>query len=255
MSDVYILSVSLHQQNGGMSLQAFADKEGISKRQMLSMVKRGLVMGAQRDSRSKKWCIYPPAKLLQQPRSCKKRSESVACQPVEKPAAGAQATPAEGGNFPRAALGSVEVVDFGTSPHGLSVDLSLPVQETREALSLPFPAKPVLTSGVAALPVAARTQEHGMPASCGKKPMVYTSSEVQSVRRILHEVAARQYRQGIHYLRLEGRELSQLYAALDHERSRIRKLIGKGLVDVGNLRASDSVWQKMQAMCQQGRLL
>jgi hypothetical protein len=35
--------------------------------------------------------------------------------------------------------------DFGTSPHGLSADLLLPVQETPEASSCDSPAKPVLT--------------------------------------------------------------------------------------------------------------
>ena len=37
--------------------------------------------------------------------------------------------------------------DLGTSPHGLSADLPLPNQETQEARSLRFPAKPVLTLG------------------------------------------------------------------------------------------------------------
>jgi hypothetical protein len=103
------------------------------------------------------------------------------------------------------------------------------------------------------------------PASCGKafkfnafdgEPQnVYTCAETQAVLRELREAAAKRLREGIHYLRLEGSEFSQLYAALGRERDRIRKLVGKGLVDIGNLRASDSIWQKLQAVCQQGRLL
>lgn len=198
----YEKSIILHQQDGGVSVQAFAYQQGISLGMARYYVKTGRVIGARQDARSKKWTIYPPAKLTVSPRS-KERLQ----------AAG---------------------FDVGTSPHGLSAGLPLPVQETPEALSLCPPAKPVLT----------------LPDSD-----VYRCSETQSVLRTLREAAARQCREGIHYLRLEGRELSQLYAALDHERSRIRKLVGKGLVDMSNLRVSDSAWQKLQAMCQQGKLL
>lgn len=226
MSKVYIPSVSLHQQDGGMTVQAFADQQGITLEMMRYYVKAGRVVGARQDSRSKRWTIYPPAKLVDKSGDAMKRREAAA-------------------GF-----------DVGTSPHGLSVVLAEPHQETLEALSLCPPAKPVLTLPDAVLPpIAARTKEHGYSASCGKKPEAYTSPEVQSVLQTLRDAAARQCREGIHYLRLEGRELSQLYAVLDRERSRIRKLVGKGLVDIGNLRASDSTWEKLQAMCQQGRLL
>lgn len=198
-----IPNATLHQQDGSMTAQAFADQEGLSLKQVLTAARRGQLLGARQNPLSKRWWVYPPAKLLSRPRSYAKRSS----------AAG---------------------FDFGTSPHGLSVVLAKPHQETPEALSLLPPAKPVLT----------------LPDSD-----VYRCPETQSVLRTLREAAARQCREGIHYLRLEGRELSQLYAALDHERSRIRKLVGKGLVDMSNLRASDSAWQKLQAMCQQGKLL
>lgn len=64
-------SITLHQQDGGMSVQAFADKEGISLEQARRFIKRGLVFGARRDARSKKWTVYPPAKLLAEPRKRK----------------------------------------------------------------------------------------------------------------------------------------------------------------------------------------
>lgn len=233
MSDVYIPSVSLHQQDGGMSVQAFADKEGISKHQVLSMAKRGLVMGAQQDSRSKKWWIYPPAKLLQQPRSYTKRQggspELAPHSQISAVAAAAQQKQAEG-----------SAADFGQ--HVPQV----------EAEGMRPPASPVLTLEDSALPVAARSLRARPPASCGK-PKIYT--EARSVCQALHEAAVRQYREGIHYLRLDAHELAQLYAALNNDRSRVRKLVGRGILPVGLLRASDTVWQKMQAMCREGRLL
>ena len=57
-------SVSLHQQVGGMSVQAFADQQGIKLKRLRYYIKTGRVIGARQDSRSKKWTIYPPAKLV-----------------------------------------------------------------------------------------------------------------------------------------------------------------------------------------------
>jgi hypothetical protein len=81
------------------------------------------------------------------------------------------------------------------------------------------------------------------------------SPETQNALRSIREAAARQFREGLHYLRLDAHEFAQLYAALGNDRSRVRKLVGRGLLPVGLLRASDSVWQKMQAMSREGRLL
>jgi len=76
----YEPSLSLHQQNGGMSVQAFAALEGLTLKQARYCIKNGKVLGAQRDSRSKKWWIYPPAVLMERPRSYSrsKKSERVA---------------------------------------------------------------------------------------------------------------------------------------------------------------------------------
>lgn len=57
-------SVSLHQQSGGMSVQAFAEQLGIKLNMARYYIKTGRVIGARQDSRSKKWTIYPPAKLV-----------------------------------------------------------------------------------------------------------------------------------------------------------------------------------------------
>lgn len=235
-------SITLHQQDGGMSVQAFADKESITLAQARYYVKTGRVIGARQDARSKKWTIYPPAKLAVTPRSRVTSHGQITKSIGRLQAAG---------------------FDVGTSPHGLSAGLPVQVQETPEASSLGFHAKPVLTFAGAALPAEATCgrgasaspqapQGRGRAEGC---PMVYRSPEVQGVLCALREAAARQFREGLHYLRLDAREFAQLYAVLDNERSRVRKLVGKGLVDMANLRASDSIWQKMQAMSREGRLL
>lgn len=233
-------SITLHQQDGGMSVQAFAVREGLTLLQAKGLAKRGKILGARQDARSKHWWIYPPAKLLAEPR---RRAGVVSGAEQDAPRA---APPSGAGD-----MAAVSCSHAGAHPSQNVAGVSAP------------PAKPVLTLDATALPVAARTQEHGVPASCGKAfnafdgstSNVYTCAETQAVLRILREDAAKRLREGISYLRLEGREFSQLYAALGRERDRLRKLVGKGLVDVCNLRASDTVWQKMQAMCHEGRLL
>ena len=209
----------LHQQDGGMSLQAFAQREGLTLGEVKGCIKRGKVLGARKDARSKHWWIYPPAKLLERPRSRAKSQEVFPEVAAELP----DLLP----------CGSAVAVEAGAKS-GQSGQYALQVEAAGNS------------------PPASQQAPQGR-AECS--PLVYRSPAVQSSLRAISEAAARQYREGIHYLRLEGREISQLYAALDRERTRIRKLVGKGLVDVGNLRASDSAWQKLQAMCQQGRLL
>jgi DNA-binding transcriptional regulator YiaG len=63
--------------------------------------------------------------------------------------------------------------DLGTSPHGLSADGSMPVQETLEGSSLAPPAKPLLTSSEPPASGdtcrAARTNEHGKRQVCRRK--------------------------------------------------------------------------------------
>ena len=217
----------LHQQAGALTLQAFADREGLTLGQVKRCIRSGWILGACKDARSKHWSIYPPAKLMRRPRSHQKR---------ESP-----------GVF---------------SPH-----------TTDEAAALRLPVHPTgsreghaaggILGGGRCTPATEGQAEGIRPSAssqaaqrcAGISPGVYRSPEARSVCQVLREAAARQHREGIHYLRLDGREFSRLYAALDRERSRIRKLVGKGLAAVGELRATDSVWQKMQAMCQEGRLL
>ncbi len=236
----YQPSVSLHQQDGGLTVQAFADQYGMTLAQMRRYVKTGRVVGARQDSRSKKWTIYPPAKLVDKSGDAVKPLEPVAARGKFPPPAGVACAPAAGFS-----TGFVEVVDVGTSPHGLPVDLRQPVQETREVSGNRSPAK----RGFNALECGAERGDGHAAEN------VYRDPETRRVLEVLREVAARQFREGLHYLRLDAREFAQLYAALDNDRSRVRKLVGKGVLPVGLLRCSDSVWQKMQAMSREGRLL
>src|SRR3990167_4028746 len=60
----YEQSVTLHQQDGGLTVQAFADREGLPLKTVRRYIRLGRIVGARQDSRSKKWTIYPPAKLV-----------------------------------------------------------------------------------------------------------------------------------------------------------------------------------------------
>ncbi len=223
----------LHQQAGGMTVQAFAELEGLTHQQVVTAARGGKILGARQDCRSKRWYVYPPAKLLARPRSlAKPQGVSPECS-AESPdlLAGVIAGAGEAGTESRqSGQYAPQVEAEGKRP----------------------PASPVLILEAAALPGAARSLRARPPASCGK-PDAYT--EARSVCQMLHKAAARQFREGLHYLRLDAHEFAQLYAALSNDRSRVRKLVGKKLLPVGLLRASDSVWQKIQAMSRDGSLL
>jgi hypothetical protein len=286
---------------------------------MRYFIKIGRVIGAQQDARSKKWMIYPPALLMD------KDGDRVAVPSVTSHG---QVTP--GARRPE--LGELKAVDVGTSPHGLSADLSRADQKTLCALDNPPSGKPGFLPDISRPPDAecGSSESGGLafdvpparmgvdstasPSNCGaasdgfivaqsspsaqrrgngsgsgagishakRACSVFADaprsgsceeafdlcgggsaqggndgafSDAKRVRQLLQEAVAKAHREGIHYLRLEGREFSQVYAAVDRERSRIRKLVGKGLVAVGDLRVSDSIWQKLQAMCREGSLL
>lgn len=137
--------------------------------------------------------------------------------------------------------------DFGTSPHGLPADLAAAHQETSEVASLSPPAKPVLTSlepSASSEPSTGRSAEGAHP--WRNKPNVYTSAQARSSCRCLRLAAAELASKPPYYLRLADREFLQVYAAVEHDRSRTRKAIGKGLAEPGDLRASDPLWQILQ---------
>lgn len=223
----YERSVTLHQQDGGLSIQAFAEREGLTPGQVMRSIRSGKVLGARKDVRSKHWWIYPPAKLTERPRCHQKRS---AADTAAADLAGIPASAESPGLLPR---GSAVAGEAGA-------DSGQPGQH----------APQVEAEGMH--PPVGQQAPQGRAGGCSS---VYRSPEMRSICQTLREAAARQYREGIHYLRLNAREFAQLYAALSNDRSRVRKLVGKGLLPVGLLRASDSTWQKMQAMCHEGRLL
>ena len=53
-----------HQQQGGMTLVDFAALHSMSVKEAWKFAAEGKILGANRDSRSNRWTIYPPAKLL-----------------------------------------------------------------------------------------------------------------------------------------------------------------------------------------------
>jgi hypothetical protein len=115
------------------------------------------------------------------------------------------------------------VVDFGTSPHGLFVDIDLANQETPEAFSLSPSAKPVLPL-----------------------PGVYTSPDVLKSRGTLE--AAAEGKPQLHAFELTECEFLHAYFAVEHDRNATRKAISKGLAFAGDLKATDSLWQKLQGV-------
>ena len=132
--------------------------------------------------------------------------------------------------------------DFGTSPHGLSAELHRTDQETGGASSCHPPAKPVLTFG--------GDDAGGDDAGCGRAsdrtgtlPMVYR--QTRKVCRAIREAFSRKPHD-VHYLRLDDRAFLQVYSAIERDRSRTRKAIGKGIADHQDLRASDPLWQILQ---------
>lgn len=58
------MSEKLHQQEGGMSVAAFAELTGKTVEQIQHYAWKGRIIGARKNPLTKKWWIYPPAKLL-----------------------------------------------------------------------------------------------------------------------------------------------------------------------------------------------
>jgi hypothetical protein len=52
---------------GAISLRAFAERIGLSENTILRYVRQGRIWGARKHPLTKKWWIYPPAKLLPNP--------------------------------------------------------------------------------------------------------------------------------------------------------------------------------------------
>lgn len=52
-----------HQQEG-MSLRRFSEHTGVSEKSLCKYAKAGRIIGARKHPLTRKWWIYPPAKLL-----------------------------------------------------------------------------------------------------------------------------------------------------------------------------------------------
>lgn len=113
---------------------------------------------------------------------------------------------------------------FGTSPHGLSADLSQTDQETRGAESGCPSAKPVLTA-----------------------PEVYRSPQVLASQGSLAAAAAGRPRK-LHAFEFTESEFLHAYFAVEHDRNKTRKAMKKGMASFEDLKATDSLWRKLQTV-------
>lgn len=52
-----------HQQEG-VSLRTFSEQTGVSERTLMRYAKAGRIIGARKHPLTRKWWVYPPAKLL-----------------------------------------------------------------------------------------------------------------------------------------------------------------------------------------------
>lgn len=174
-----------HQQQG-VSLRTFSEQTGIREGQLLHYARKGCIIGARKHPLTKKWWIYPPAKLVM--------SGGEAYTPRSKAAKPGNSD--AGGLPPRAVAVAFDVaVDVGISPHGLSAGLLPAVQETGEAVEL-------LLSGRPPLQQQAETRNDdtcfGFPVNSGVSPGalpdVFTDPEIQAtIRGIKREAREAHY--------------------------------------------------------------
>lgn len=151
-----------------------------------------------------------------------------------------------GGRHAKSAIQSVGSAEgLGTSPHGLSVDSSQPHQEGRGQGELHSLADG-LGVGVSASGSHAQQSEHGEQAA-RVKPEIYRNPHVRSCCRSI-KAAVLKHEPSRHHLTLDDTEFLHLWFALENSRSKLRKAIGKGLAEVGDLRATDSAWMKLAAI-------
>ena len=57
------MSQTVYQQQG-VSLLAFSEQTGVSVQQLQKLAKAGRIIGARKHPLTKKWWVYPPAKLV-----------------------------------------------------------------------------------------------------------------------------------------------------------------------------------------------
>lgn len=73
---------------------------------------------------------------------------------------------------------------------------------------------------------------------------------IRRAGRSIQGAAVRQARE-LHTLELSEREFVHAYLAVEHDRNRTRKAISKGLAAPQDLKATDSLWRKLQEVMAQ----
>lgn len=255
-----------HQQEG-IRLVEFAALHGLTSGQATRLARGGKIMGAQRHSVSGHWFVYPPAKIMG------------SIRPYAKPHLPLGETQSRSVDLPLPMSGtrgvSVCAFDLGTSPHGLPADSlrscpkdsgSVPLSlledqqaEGAQVFAVGFDSGDEDDEG-SEPPVASFASEDGESDESDesdddlafvkqKMPEVFRTPEVRSAGRSI-KAALLKRDPHTHRLALDDCEFLHLFHAVEHCRSRMRKTIGKGLHKVGSLRATDSLWQKLQAEMQ-----
>ena len=198
---------------GGMTLAEFAALHSMPVKTVLRFAKTGLIIGANRDSRSKKWYIYPPATLLR----------TVGKYTPRKPSNSA----ASPDLLP---CGSADIGEAGTDS-GQSGQYAPQVKAAgiHPPASQPFDAVPQLPEPLPPAPM----------------PEIYSCAKVRRACHLFRQEVTRRYAEGVRYLTLDERELRQLRHAVEQERNRKRVAVGRGHAQIGELRATDSLWQKL----------
>lgn len=79
-------------------------------------------------------------------------------------------------------------------------------------------------------------------------PEAFRTPEVKAAKQTLSGHFEDSHRQGAHHLLLDDREFLSIYRAVEHTRSTIRNAVGKGLAPISHLRASDTLWEKLQTI-------
>lgn len=223
-----------------MTPRDFAKREGFTVPQVLDLLARGLITDAQQNPFSKKWHLGESAELVGwlQDLCAPEASEDAACdsQGAALPSS-AGAMPASGGHAgphpsPLGLAGLCASLADWQAPQGRAVGLA--VEESRDDSAL-----------------RASGSEHQAEIASASlvEASPFRSVEVQSMGLALRRAVARQCRKS-HRLQLDSVELVHLFHAVEIARKKARQAAAKGLQGVGALRATDSLWQKLQQAMQ-----
>lgn len=83
------------------------------------------------------------------------------------------------------------------------------------------------------------------------RPQIYREPVVRGCCRALKAASLRQQAVGLLHLSLDDTEFVHLWFALSNARSKLRSAISRGKAEIGDLRATDSVWEKLAVVMNQ----